>query len=766
MEPSTPAAIDPDETGYQIDDLVVDIGQQRVTRDGHEIPMAHLSLELLLTLARAAPNLVTFDQLIARVWPGLVITPETISQRVKLVRSALGDDPQAPRYIAGVRGRGYRMVAAVRPLRERRRTSEPPPPPSPSPSLAPEPAPEPAVTVVPPPVAAPATAAAPADAGPASSAAPRTRALPPVALWAGGGAALALLIVITWFAGRSLHPGSATPAAVVVQPPRTIAVLPLVDMSPGDGNSYLGEGLAQELSARLARVRGLRVASHTSATAFKNRGADVRTIAQALGVRHVLEGSIHREGDQLRVTAQLIDAFSGYDVWSQTYNRTWADLLAIEDDVARSITTTLQVVLTSDRAGSADRPSPARVEAFDHYLAGLAKLQGPDVPARLDEAEASFRQALRADPQFALAYAGLCQRYVRGYELTRDAALVPQAEASCNQALKLDASLREVSGALAQLYLVSGRHAQAGAIYREAIRADPDDADGYIGLGEALDGQQRTAEAERALRQGVAAEPTYWNAQTALANFLFAHGRAAEALPVYRRVTELIPASPMAFNNLGAAQLMSGDFKAAAPVFERSLALEPTRSAYSNAGTVYYYLGRYGEAARLFTRATELAGQDHRVWGNLADALWQSGGGHAAAQADYRRATELARQSLKIDPKDAVSWMQLAYYRTRAGERDGVDADMQQALTLNAEDMNVQYYAALIALERHETDAALSALAHAVELGFPAQLVRAAPDFASLRGEARFKQLSSAGGKTLSRFDGQEQYPTNTGEST
>ena len=106
----------PGVTGYQVGDLVIDLGQQRVTRNRSDIALPSLSFDLLVTLARAAPNLVTFDQLTARVWPHLVITPETISQRVKLVRDALGDDPHAPRYIAGIRGRGYRMVAAVKPL--------------------------------------------------------------------------------------------------------------------------------------------------------------------------------------------------------------------------------------------------------------------------------------------------------------------------------------------------------------------------------------------------------------------------------------------------------------------------------------------------------------------------------------------------------------------------------------------------------------------------------------------------------------------------
>ena len=119
----------PEQAGFQVDDLIIDLGQQRVSRAGVDIPLPPLSFELLVTLARAAPNLVTFDQLTERVWTGLVITPETISQRVKLVRAALGDDPHAPRYIGGVRGRGYRMVAAVSPMAERRAARSPSPTP-------------------------------------------------------------------------------------------------------------------------------------------------------------------------------------------------------------------------------------------------------------------------------------------------------------------------------------------------------------------------------------------------------------------------------------------------------------------------------------------------------------------------------------------------------------------------------------------------------------------------------------------------------------
>lgn len=742
MEHRPPAPSDPDETGYQIDDLILDVGQQRVTRAGVDIPLPHLSFALLLTLARAAPNLVTFEQLSAQVWPRLVITPETISQRVKLVRSALGDDPQAPHYITGVRGRGYRMIASVQPLAARQ--------PLPARSAAPPqessgPAPAPPV---------PAGAAAAGVPPPAALDGVAGATLPPLRsplTWITGVAAVLVLLALPWGVTRYLRspaPVAADARTVTVQPPRTIAVLPLVDVTPGDGNAYLGDGLAQELSARLGRISGLRVASSTSAYSFRDRDKDVRTIAQTLGVRHVLEGSVMREGNQLRVTAQLIDAASGYNVWSQTYNRTWQDLVAIQDDLARSIIGTLRLVLSNELAQRSAQPPTTQVDAFDAYLAGLAMLRGHAGHAELEQAEDNFRRALALDPRFALAYAGLCERFAAGYDATRDAQLVAKAEEACGQALKLDHSLREVSLALAHLYLVSGRDEQAAALYRELIRADPENADGYIGLGEALEGGQHHDDAERAFRQAVEAEPTYWYAQTALGNFLFRQGRSAAAVPIYQRVTELVPASALALNNLGAAYIMTADFPAAAAAFERSLAIEPSRSAYSNLGTVYYFLGRYPNAVRMFTRGTELAAQDHRVWGNLADARWQISASRAEARDDYRRAIALAQRSLAINAKDAVSWMQLAYYSERAGETGEVEHYVERARALGAEDPYVHYYGALVALERGDANHAVEELSHAVELGYAPQLILAAPDFASLRGDARFRKLVGGADKS------------------
>lgn len=730
MGPSNSASPTPEPSGYRVGDLLIDIGRQRVTREEVELPLSQLSFQLLLALARAAPDFLSFDQLMERVWPGLIITPETVSQRVKLVRVAIADDSQSPRYIAGVRGRGYRIVAQVTPIditTIRAPSSAPTSDPGPH-GLPNSPAPSPGA----------ASKASPASAMRLA----RSR----IQATAQGLVVVVLAIsasILTRYFDRPPGQSAAhnSGQSVLVQQPKTIAVLPLVDLSPNGGNDYIGDGLAQELSSRLARIPGLRVASQTSAFAYKGSHADVRAIALALGVRHVLEGSVRREGDHIRVTAELIDAVSGYHVWSESYNRNWQDLLVIQDDLSRSIIGTLQIVLSSDLAQRVGQPPTAQIAAFDLYLSGIAKLRQPAAPGQLNTAEEMFRDALTIDSRFAPAYAGLCERYTIGYEGSRDASLAAKAETACKKALQIDSSLREVEMGLAHLYLVTGRAGLAEMLLHSVIRKDPTDADAYIGLADAYEGEHKTAEAEIAYQRAVEADPSYAASHTAFGNFLAQHGRVSAAVPHFKRVTELVPASAAAFNNFGGALLMSGDFQSAASAFDRSLKIAPSRSAYSNSGTVYYFLGRFADAASAFRKATEMAPEDHRVWGNLADALYRLQDGRTAADESYRHAIALAERRISVNPSDATTWSQLAFYHARLGETSSATPCLSRAIALGGDDVFVQYYAALTELEEHHTEAAFQSLHRAIDLGYPTQMVRAAPEFAPVLQDRRFQNL-------------------------
>jgi TolB-like protein/Flp pilus assembly protein TadD/DNA-binding winged helix-turn-helix (wHTH) protein len=563
-------------------------------------------------------------------------------------------------------------------------------------------------------------------------------------------AGVALMAAVTGFAWWRSLDTSATSQAGPVPPPeigaRSIAVLPLVDMSSGGGNAYLGDGLSEELSTKLAQIPGLRVAARTSAFEFKGRNLDVRKIGQSLGVRHVLEGSVRRDGDNVRVTVQLIDTATGYHVWAGNFDRAWRDVLELQDDIAISVTDALQVVLKDAGVRRIEgKLHQLDTRAIDPYLAGLAALRQPGDLSRLKQAEQSFKAATDIDPEFAGAYAGLCRTYARQFERTRDPAPLMAADSVCRRSLELDSSLVETEKALASMAVLDGKFESAAETYRGLLARNPQDADAHIGLGDALQGMGRSAEAEASYRRAIAVEPAYWGAHAALGSYLFQRGKIDEAAIALRKVTVLVPSSANAWSNLGGALQMKGDLSDALQAYDRSLQLEPSKDAYSNLATSYFYLGRFPEAVASYERAAELGEHDHVIQGNLGDALWQIDGRRDDAIARYRRAILLAEAELEAKPADAALLAQLGYYYGRTGDRDQSQRYLSEALAAGQEILYVQYFVGVAAADRGEREAALRAVNELVRLGFPLSLLRSAPEFRSLWNSAEYQKIIGAG---------------------
>jgi TolB-like protein/Flp pilus assembly protein TadD/DNA-binding winged helix-turn-helix (wHTH) protein len=563
-------------------------------------------------------------------------------------------------------------------------------------------------------------------------------------------AGVALMAAVTGFAWwRSLEgtATSAAPSAPGMEPgPRSIAVLPLVDMSPSGGNAYLGDGLSEELSTKLAQIPGLRVAARTSAFEFKGRNLDVRKIGQSLGVRHVLEGSVRRDGDSVRVTVQLIDTATGYHVWAGNFDRAWRDVLVLQDEIAVSVTDALQVVLKDKDAGQpAEELHQIDTRAIDPYLAGLAALRQPGDASRLKIAELSFKRAMEIDPAFAGAYAGLCRTYARQYERTRDPAPLASAEAICRKALALDPTLLETEKALARIAIANGKFESAATDYANLIARNPGDADAHMGLGDALAGMGKGDEAEASYRRAVAAEPAYWGAHSDLATYLFHRGSIDEAAIAMRKVTELVPSSAYAWSNLGGALQMKGDFAGALEAYRHSLQLEPSQDAYSNLATTYFYLNRFPDAVANYERAATLGEHDYMMQGNLADALWQTDGRRDEAVARYRRAILLAEKELEATPADPTLRAQLGYYYGRVGEPGQSQRYLSAALSSGPEILYVQYFAGVAAADRGDRESALRAVKRLVQLGFPTAMLRSAPEFRSLLQDAEYRKIVGAG---------------------
>jgi adenylate cyclase len=553
-------------------------------------------------------------------------------------------------------------------------------------------------------------------------------------------AILALMAAVSlgmWWQGFSLRDAAQRLAGALgshgaQSAAQTIAVLPFVNMSGDPHNDYLGDGLAEELSNRLTKIPQLRVAARSSAFAMKGRDLEVNDIAARLGVRYVVEGSVKRQADRIRVTAALVEGPSRSNRWSNAYEPATADLFKVEDDIAEQVVKALELVLVPREQPAPANPGGTSALAYDFYLQGLAYLRQPRTEKSLAAAEQLFQRALAEQPTFARAQAGMCETRVELYVLEKVPSHVTAAEEACANAEALDNSAQEVHMAVGRLHLATG-DAQAGeASFRRALALVPQSPDAQIGLADALAQEGKMEEADRAYQRAIAMQSHYAASHMAYGNFLFYRGRAAEASAAYERVTKLTPDNPDALSSLGGAYLLMGNFEQAGDAFERAFALEPRRGSYNNIGVVHYYLGRYDEAAQMYRKAVESAPSDHRVWGNLADALLFGSHPQEAREA-YRRALELADGELAVNPRHALNQAQAAYYAMRLGEIERARQAIAIALAEGASTTYVEYYVALAEEGLGNRSAALAHARRALKLGYPEKLMRAAPELGEVR---------------------------------
>ena len=285
----------------------------------------------------------------------------------------------------------------------------------------------------------------------------------------------AAISIALFFLGRYTA-GSKIAAAVPNDiPSKSIAVLPFDSLSEDKSNAYFAEGVQDEILTRLAKVADLKVISRTSTQRFKSAPSDLRDIAKQLGVMNVLEGSVQKASDQVRVNVQLINALTDAHLWADTYDRKLTDIFAVESEIAKTIADTLQAKLSgSEQHAIAARPTE-NTEAHQLYLKGRFfwnKRTGNDLKKSIDY----FQQAIAADPNYALAYAGIADAYVflPGYTAGAPRDCYPKAMAAAKKALELDDTLAEAHTTLGVVLLRSGKAEESIPHFSIAIRLRPD----------------------------------------------------------------------------------------------------------------------------------------------------------------------------------------------------------------------------------------------------------------------------------------------------
>ncbi len=521
-------------------------------------------------------------------------------------------------------------------------------------------------------------------------------------------------------------------------PENSIAVLEF-DYQGAEDEIYLARGFVDLVAAQLQTV-GYLVASHIAVEALPDN-ADVALIRDRLRVRWALDGTFYQSPDGVRVSAQLVDLETGYQKNNWSFDATFNDMVALQNQFARTVIDELNVpTLALDESWRISQDVGS--DAYLQYLRGLDALRSEWSLLDIDVAESAFADAIRIVPEFALAHAGMCRVKLRRYEWLRSAKYFREAESHCERALNLDAMNPEMSLAVGWLHYHAGEYAQAQQSFEVAMSLDPSSADAYVGAAYTMEILGESVAAEANFSRATVVQPGHWKAHNELAMFLVRRNRDEDAIARFELALEMAPDNPVTLSNLGAALIFADKLGLAVQAFDRSLKIVEESSVYSNLGSVYYLLHDLVGAVQAYERAVDLSPDDYRLHANLADSLTLLKG--AGARHHYELALELAEEILSVNADDVHALSSAGAFHAVLGNELQALELATRAIEASPDDPEVRRVAAVTHLRLGDPDGAIDQIARAVELGYPQSLITRDPVFDEISRREEFRRAVRA----------------------
>jgi TolB-like protein/DNA-binding winged helix-turn-helix (wHTH) protein len=561
-------------TPLRIGDWRVDPAVDEISRDGALVKLEPRAMHLLLCLAERVGQVVSVQQLLDEVWTNVIVTSDSVYQAVAALRRTLGDDAKEPTYIATLPRRGYRLVASVGPWSESTSTVS---------------------------LASPLTPVADTPGGTLPVAAARS----PVR-WYRWLLVIGLTLLAGYFVVRQIwearHHIAAVPANTAARisiADKSIAVLPFVDMSESKDQEYFADGMAEEVTDLLTKVPGIRVIGRTSSFQFKGKGEDLRTIGSMLGASYLVEGSVRKSGDRLRVAAQLVSAQDGSHLWSETYDETTGDVLKIQDRIAAGLARALQVTVGAD-----DLQAPAilkSTEAYDLYLRGRHALDRWD-RIGFEAAAGYFQQALDLDPTAVRAaeWLAVAQSNLAVWSFVPPQEGFERARRSAQHALTLNPRSGLAHSVLASTDAIyDWDWAAAELESQQALTLEPRNAFVIGNVGFARSAYAQLEESARLMSEAVALDPLCATWHELLGQMRYRAGRLTEAEAELHKVLDFSPTYAEGYYFLGQILLAEGKSEAALVVMGQET---PENGRDTGLAIAYHTLGRKAESNTALAR--------------------------------------------------------------------------------------------------------------------------------------------------------------------
>jgi tetratricopeptide (TPR) repeat protein len=535
--------------------------------------------------------------------------------------------------------------------------------------------------------------------------------------------------------------GMAAQQASLLPERRSLAVLPFAAVASDPKLTAFGKGLLEDVAAKLSQLSANHDLEVVPARTLEDK--KVATLADAkkeFGVNLGLTLSLEQSNDLVRAAYSLTDAKSGKNLAGASITAPVSDLFTIEDQVANGVAGALQLPLRSEEKQALGAHATTQPEAYQYFVQARGYLQDAFKPEAVTSAEILFKQALKIDPNYGQAEAGLGEAYWHRYELTKQKQWITPAQQACAKAVESGNAGAEGHICLGLLESGTGQYDQAAEQFQQAVQLEPANDQAYVNLAGAYQHLNQPDKAEETYKRAISVRPQYWRGYNRLGAFYVAEAEYKKAAAMIRRATELDPDSYRAFDNLGGALLYGGKDDEATQAFEKSIAIRPTRDAYSNVAVAQFRLRRFKDSVLNFKEALKLDDSNYQTWGNLGDASYY-GGDTASAMQAYRKAIALADQQLKVNPRDPVVLGDLASYYSMLGDRKQALSYLDRSLQLGQGDKELLCNAAVVYNQLHETGVALEWLGKALAAGYSRSVVATSAAFDNLHDNPRYRAL-------------------------
>jgi len=556
----------------------------------------------------------------------------------------------------------------------------------------------------------------------------------------------ALVAVFTLYApARRLigRQGENTPKAVSAVPKtQVLAILPFKAIAGDEKLTALGEGVVDSVADKLGRLsenhtlevippRNLQERSITSlAEARKQFGAN-------LGLSMMLE----RSGELIRVSYSLLNAQTGSVLGGDSVTVPAADAFSVVDNVAEGAVKALELKLQPEEQTALKIHGTSNPAAYNYYLEARGYLLNYANPENVENAMLMLKQALKLDPNFGTAKAELGEAYWRKYWLTKDKRWTALAKDECDEAVKLGNAGAAGHACLGLIADGTGQYREAAAQYQQALDLEPGNESAYVGLALAYEHTGNIAAAEQTYQSAIQAHPNSPYCYNSLGTFYYRREEYDKAVQMFQKVITLAPEGHAAYVNLGATYVDMGHFADAIEPLKKSIAIRPTVAAYVNLGAAYDAMNRFADEASAYEEAIKIDPKEYVTWGNLAEARYYTGAKSAAMDA-YHKAIDLAKDELKVNPHDPDVLSNLANYYSVLGQRDEALTYLQQALQYGHNDKEILVDAASVYNHLGETGVAVEWLGKAIQAGYPASRVVINPEFKNLEPNPGYQQIT------------------------